>query len=144
MYLLDTNVLSELRKAPSGRAAPGVVAWAGAQDAETLFISVISLFEIELGILQIARRDPVQGEILRRWQQEHLRPAFVARILPVTDAIASRAADLHIPDPAPLADSLLAATALVHGLTVVTRNTVDFRFSGVPVLDPWGSTHSPA
>lgn len=138
MYLLDTNVLSELRKAPSGRASPNVVAWAAAQNADILFISVISLFEIDLGILQVARRDPAQGDILRRWSEEHLRPAFATRILPVTDAIARRAAALHIPDPAPLADSLIAATALVHDLRVVTRNTVDFRFFGVPMLDPWG------
>jgi toxin FitB len=137
MYLLDTNVISELRRAPSGRASANVVAWAGVQSVETLFLSVISLFEIERGILQANRRDPTQGEILRRWFGEYLIPAFAGRILPIDDAIAKRAAHLHSPDPAPLADSLIAATALVHGLTVVTRNTVDFQFSGLTVFDPW-------
>ena len=137
MNLLDTNVLSEFRKDSVGKADPRVVAWARSLAAERLFISVITLFEIEKGALLLERRDQRQGFLLRTWVETKLLPAFSGRILPVDDRVASLAASLHVPDPAPFADSLIAATAIVHGYAVVTRNARDFQFPGVAVINPW-------
>ena len=137
MNLLDTNVLSEFRKDSVGKADLRVVAWARSQTAERLFISVITLFEIEKGALLLERRDQRQGFLLRTWVETKLLPAFSGRILPVDDRVASLAASLHVPDPAPFADSLIAATAIVHGYAVVTRNARDFQFPGVAVINPW-------
>ncbi|KAB0565448.1 type II toxin-antitoxin system VapC family toxin [Pseudomonas palleroniana] len=134
MYLLDTNVISELRKP---QADAKVVAWAKSVIAPRMFISAITLKELETGVLRIERRDPVQGKVLRTWLKKHVMPAFDARILPVDAAVALRCAQLHVPDQANESDALIAATALVHGLTVVTRNVCDFRSSGVPLLNPW-------
>ena len=137
MYLLDTNVISELRKAKSGKANNKVVAWAESVSTSSLFLSVISILEIETGILLVERRDPAQGAILRTWLNHHVLPAFSERLLPIDLAIAQRCAQLHIPDPRSDRDALIAATALVHGMTVVTRNTKDFLGSAVKLLDPW-------
>ena len=137
MYLLDTNVVSELRKVKTGRANPGVAQWAQLVDAGALFLSVISLHELELGIQLMERRDAPQGALLRSWLETCVVPAFAERILPVDAAVARRGAGLHGPDPQPLRDGLIAATALEHGLTVVTRNTTDFEASGVRLLNPW-------
>jgi len=137
MYLLDTNVISELRKAKSGKANNKVVAWAESVSTSSLFLSVISILEIETGIFLVERRDPAQGAILRTWLNHHVLPAFSERLLPIDLAIAQRCAQLHIPDPRSDRDALIAATALVHGMTVVTRNTKDFTGSAVRLLDPW-------
>ncbi|MBM9484477.1 type II toxin-antitoxin system VapC family toxin [Pseudomonas sp. ICBG1301] len=134
MYLLDTNVISELRKP---QADAKVVAWAKSVIAPRMFISAITLKELETGVLRIERRDPVQGKVLRTWLKKHVMPAFDARILPVDATVALRCAQLHVPDQANESDALIAATALVHGLTVVTRNVCDFQSSGVPLLNPW-------
>nr|WP_314559753.1 type II toxin-antitoxin system VapC family toxin [uncultured Pseudomonas sp.] len=134
MYLLDTNVISELRKP---QADPKVVAWAKSVIAPRLFISAITLKELETGVLRIERRDPAQGKVLRTWLKRHVMPAFDSRILPVDTAVALRCAHLHVPDRANESDALIAATALVHGLTVVTRNISDFKSSGVPLINPW-------
>ena len=136
-YLLDTNVVSELRKAGDGKADPNVTRWIGAQDANDFFISVITILELERGILSIGRRDPVQGSRLREWMDQRVRPGFANRVLPVDEAVATRCAHLHIPDRRNEADALIAATALVHGLTVVTRNVQDFIGTGVILVDPW-------
>ncbi len=136
-YLLDTNVVSELRKVGDGKADANVTKWVGAQDSDDLFISVITILEIERGILGVQRRDASQGSRLRGWMDSRLRPAFAERVLPIDDAIATRCAHLHIPDRRNEADALIAATALVHGLTVVTRNIQDFDDTGVIVIDPW-------
>ena len=137
MYLLDTNVVSELRNVKTARANPGVAQWAEQVDAGALFLSVISLHELELGIQLMERRDGRQGALLRSWLETRVVPAFAERILPVDAAVARRSAGLHVPDPQPLRDGLIAATALEHGLTVVTRHTADFEASGVRLLNPW-------
>jgi len=137
MYLLDTNVLSELRKVPSGKADLNVKTWVQGVPVGRLFISVITLFELETGLLLIARRDATQGEMLRTWLERHLLPAFSDRILPVTLDIARRGAWLNVPNPRPRRDGLIAATALVHRLTVATRDVADFAPTGVPILNPW-------
>ncbi|WP_081688051.1 type II toxin-antitoxin system VapC family toxin [Rhizobium mesoamericanum] len=138
-YLLDTNVVSELRKVGDGKADTNVTKWVGAQDSNELVISVITILEIERGILTIQRRDSAQGSRLREWMDSHVRPAFAERILPIDDAIATRCAHLHIPERRNDADALIAATALVYGLTVVTRNIHDFNDTGVIIIDPWQS-----
>lgn len=136
-YLLDTNVLSELRKVGDGKADANVMQWVGAQSSSDLFISAITILELERGILSLQRRDAPQGSRLRAWMDSRVRPEFAERILPIDDAVATRCAHLHIPDRRNEADALIAATALVHGLTVVTRNTRDFDGTGVVFVDPW-------
>ncbi|MGV1760922.1 type II toxin-antitoxin system VapC family toxin [Rhizobium sp. A22-96] len=136
-YLLDTNVLSELRKVGDGKADANVVVWARAQATTQLCLSAITILELERGILSIQHRDAVQGARLRSWLENHVRPEFVGRILSIDDVIATRCAHLHIPDRRNEADALIAATALVHGLIVVTRNVRDFEGTGAVVMDPW-------
>lgn len=137
MYLLDTNVVSELRRAKTGKADPHVVSWAERVSAASLFLSAVTVLELEMGVLLIERRDPAQGTLLRAWLDERVLPAFAGRILPVDTAVARRCARLHVPDPRAERDALIAATALVQGLTVVTRNVADFAPMGVEILDPW-------
>lgn len=137
MFLLDTNVLSELRKVRAGKADANVAAWAQTVDAADLFVSVVCLLELELGVLSLERRDADQGAILRTWLDQRVLPEFAARTLPIDTAVARRCARLHVPDRRNERDALIAATALVHGMTVVTRNTRDFEPTGVPTLNPW-------
>jgi toxin FitB len=140
MFLLDTNVVSELRKAIAGKADKNVVSWAGSTAAGDLFVSVLTVQELEIGVLLAERRDPSQGRLLRRWLEAQVLPAFTHRILPVDTAVARRSAALHVPDPRPVRDALIAATGLVHGMPVVTRNVADFEPTGVEVVDPWAPT----
>lgn len=135
-YLLDTNVVSELRK-PERRADPGVRDWVAARAGSDLHLSVITILEVEVGIARLARRDVAQARLLQTWLDNELLDAFARRILAVDVAVARRAARLHVPDPRPERDTLIAATAAVHGLTVVTRNTRDFDSLGVAVVNPW-------
>lgn len=137
MYLLDTNVVSELRKVRAGKADANVARWAELADAAQLFVSVIVLQELEIGVLLAERKDPGKGRILRVWLEDYVLHAFSGRILPVDKAVARIGARLHVPDPRPVRDALIAATALVHQMTVVTRNTQDFAPTGVSVLNPW-------
>lgn len=137
MYLLDTNVVSELRKIRLGKADVHVAAWADSVVAADLFLSVITIQELEIGVLLAERRDPSQGAVFRTWLNNHVLPAFAGRILSVDTAVAKRSALLHVPDPRPVRDGLIAATALVHGMTVVTRNLADFEPTGVITLNPW-------
>lgn len=137
MFLLDTNVVSELRKVRFGRADKNVAQWADSVDAVDLYLSAITVQELELGVLLVERRDSAQGAIFRTWLENHVFPAFVGRILPVDTAIAQCCAALHAPNPGPAMDSLIAATALVHGMTLVTRNVADFQSTGVMILNPW-------
>ena len=141
MFLLDTNVISELRKAGDGKADANVVAWLSSVDATTFYLSAVTLMEIELGIFRIERRDPPQGARLRAWMDHHVLPEFADRTLPVDTAVALRCAPLHVPDPRPERDAFIAATALTHGMTVVTRNLADFTPTGVPLLNPWEAPH---
>jgi predicted nucleic acid-binding protein len=141
MFILDTNVVSELRKVRTGKADPQVVIWADSVDAKTLFISAITILEIEIGILQIERKDTAQGNLLRAWLENQVLPEFDGRIFPVDTAVARRCATLHVPDPHAERDALIAATALTHGMTIVTRNVADFHSTGVPLLNPWEASH---
>lgn len=137
MYILDTNVVSELRKAK--KAHQNVKKWAQALPSASLYISVISVLELEIGILLIERRDKEQGAILRAWMDRHVLPTFSGRILAIDTAVAQRCAALHVPNPRSDRDALIAATGLVYGLTVATRNVADFERMGVGVLNPWES-----
>jgi predicted nucleic acid-binding protein len=135
MFLLDTNVVSELRRPQ--KADRNVVAWASTIPAASFFLSAISILEIELGALLIARKDATQGAVLRSWIDEQILPRFEGRILPVDTAVAQRCARLHVPDPRAERDALIMATAIVHGLTIVTRNVADFEPAGIALLNPW-------
>jgi predicted nucleic acid-binding protein len=137
LFLLDTNVVSELRKARSGKCDLNVAAWARGVPAAGLYVSVIVIQELEIGTLLAERRDPAQAVVLRAWLDEHVLPAFAERILPIDLEVARRSAALHVPDPRPFRDGLIAATALTHGMTLVTRNTTDFAPTGVPLWNPW-------
>ena len=136
-FLLDTNVVSELRKVGSGRVDLNVASWAESVPGDALFLSVITIQEIEIGVLRLERRDQKQGGMLRKWFENHVLPAFSGRILDVNVAVARRSAALHVPDVRPVRDTLIAATAFVHGMTLVTRNINDFRAAGVPLFNPW-------
>ncbi|KQY16713.1 twitching motility protein PilT [Rhizobium sp. Root73] len=136
-YLLDTNVVSELRKIGDGKADANVVAWVSREDATSFFLSAITILELERGILGVQRRDARQGARLRTWLDSHVRPEFAGRIIAVDEVVATRCAHLHIPDRRNEVDALIAATALVHGLTVVTRNVKDFERTGAIIVDPW-------
>ncbi|WP_433661379.1 type II toxin-antitoxin system VapC family toxin [Nocardia sp. CA-128927] len=140
MFLLDTNVVSELRKAKSGKLDKNVRAWAADNPVAGLFVSAITVQELEIGVLRVERRDPAQGAMLRTWLESQVLPSFAERILPVDAAVARRSAGLHVPNTRPFRDALIAATALVHGMTVATRNARDFEPTGVSILDPWESS----
>jgi predicted nucleic acid-binding protein len=142
MFVLDTNVVSELRKVRLGKADSNVAAWAESVDASDLFVSAITIMELELGVLSIERRDAPQGLILRAWLEQHVLPEFSKRTLPVDTAVAQRCARIHVPDRRSERDALIAATALVHGMTVVTRNVADFQPMSVSVLNPWQLSQS--
>jgi toxin FitB len=137
MFILDTNVVSELRKIRLGRADERVAMWADSVESADLYLSAITVQELEIGVLLAQRRDPAQGAVLRMWMDAHVLPTFADRILSVDLAVAQRNARLHVPDPRPVRDCLIAATALVHGMTVVTRNVSDFEPCGVDLINPW-------
>ncbi len=137
MFLLDTNVVSELRKIRSGKADPHLTRWADSVDAGSLYLSAITVLELEIGISQLEHKVPHQGTALRTWLVTLVLPEFNGRILPVDTAVAQRCAHLLVPDPRAERVALIAATALVHGMTVVTRNLVDFEATRVPLLNPW-------
>ncbi|EBQ7118299.1 type II toxin-antitoxin system VapC family toxin [Salmonella enterica] len=139
MFILDTNVISELRKAGDGKADSQVMRWLSSVNSRQLYLSVITLLELERGILRVERRDVLQGQMLRRWLDGNVLPVFADRILPVDVAVVRQCARLHVPDPRPESDTLIAATALVHGMTVVTRNVADFDPTGVAIINPWVS-----
>lgn len=137
MYLIDTNVLSELRKAKSAKADLNVINWANSVEVNKLFLSSVTVFEIEMGILSRERKDPSQGSVLRGWFENQVIPAFSERIIAFDTKIALRCARLHVPDPKSERDSMIAATALANHFAVVTRNTKDFIHTGVQLINPW-------
>jgi predicted nucleic acid-binding protein len=137
MFLIDTNVISESRKIASGKAAPEVVEWLSATDPSTAFISAMSLFELELGVVRVERRDRTQGRALRHWLDQVVKAGFSGRVLAMDSSVAIACAELHVPDPVSERDGWIAATALVHGLTIATRNVTDFSATGVPIINPW-------
>lgn len=139
IYLLDTNVVSELRKAGDGRADPKVTAWAENLPAQSLFMSAINLMELEIGVLRMERRDNAQGTMLRRWLDRHVVPFFSGRLLAVDEAVAMECARLHVPDKSPERDALIAATALIHNMAIATRNVKDFDGMGAKTYNPWTS-----
>jgi predicted nucleic acid-binding protein len=137
MYLLDTNVISEMRKFRTGRGDPRVQGWVGGQSHFDLYLSAITIFEMEAGVRKMMRKDVTQGQLLEDWLHTRVLVEFQERILHVDTAVALRCAALHSSVTAPYRDSLIAATALVRGMTVVTRNVKDFVPMGLRVLNPW-------
>ncbi len=138
MFVLDTNVVSELRKVRSGKANPRVAEWASGVPSAQMFLSSITIHELEHGVLLAERGDAAQGAVLRQWLDQSVAAAFANRVLAIDETVAKRAAALHVPDPAPLRDGFIGATGLVHRMAVVTRNVKDFeRFDGLAVINPW-------
>jgi predicted nucleic acid-binding protein len=137
IYLLDTNVISEMRPMRTRQPNPNVVRWVQSVPANSLYLSSITVFELELGALLAQRRDAPKGLALRTWIDRHVLPAFDERILSVDTKVAQRCAALQVPDARSERDAFIAATALVHCMTVVTRNTADFAPTGVTTLNPW-------
>ena len=137
MFILDTNVVSELRKGK--KAHRSVKIWAQALPSASFYLSVVSILELEIGILLLERRDRQQGGILRAWMDGHVLPSFSCRILPIDTVVAQRCAVLHVPNPRSDRDALIAATALVHGMTIVSRNVSHFQPTGVRAVNPWQS-----
>lgn len=135
MFVVDTNVLSALRRPE--KLPPQVLQWAESVDADDFFVSAISILEIAIGVLAKDRTDARQAQVLRAWLETDILDRFENRILPVDTAVARRCAPLHVPDRRSERDALIAATALVHGMTVVTRNVADFEATGVPLINPW-------
>jgi len=133
-YLIDTNVISELRKGE--RADPGVTAWMAQVGDDELYLSVLVVGEVRSGVEQVRRRDVAQAEVLDAWLRRITRD-HADRVLPITSTIAETWGRLNVPDPLPVVDALLAATALVHGLTVATRNVDDIARTGVAVVNPF-------
>lgn len=136
MYLFDTNVISSLRRLR--QLDDRVAATIEAVPITSAYVSVITLMELEIGVLSMERRDPSQGDMLRHWLRSLRMEIDADHILPVSEQIAYRCASLHVPDRRPQNDSLIAATALVHHLTLVTRNVSDFQgIDGLQLLNPW-------
>ena len=120
-----------------GRADVRVTRWISGQNAASFYISALTLTELEIGILRIERRDAGQADRLRTWMDRHVLPEFLERTLPVDSAVALQCARLHVPNPRAERDALIATTAIVHGMTVVTGNVTDFEATGVGLLNPW-------
>lgn len=137
MYLLDTNVISELRKLRSARADRNVAEWAGKIETSETWLSVITIQELDIGVQLAERKDVVKGRILRQWLEDSILPAYRERLIDIDLEVARCGARMQIPDPRPFRDSLIAATAIVHGLVVVTRNTPDFETTGAETFNPW-------
>jgi toxin FitB len=138
MYLLDTNIISESRKLGTGRIDPQAARWFAEVDAESSFISAMTVFELERGVAQMERRDAKQGAALRHWLDGQILTVYEHRTLPLTREVALICAGLHIPNPKSERDAWIAATAIEAGLTLVTRNVADFANLGVTLINPFG------
>ncbi len=136
-FLLDTNVISEIRKRE--RANPNVAQWISRTPVGEIGTSVLVIAEIRRGIELKRRSDPEQAKSLDRWFSQ-MRTRLADRVLPIDEPIAEAWALMGVPDPLSPIDGLLAATAKVHGLTLVTRNIKDIAVTGVPFLDPFSAT----
>lgn len=137
MYLLDTNVVSELRKSSSGRVDANVLRWSQSVPPSLCHVSAMSILELEIGVRQMERRDARQGEPLRQWLDGIVLPFFKDRVLPVDLPVVLRYAATSVPDRRPERDGLIGATAHVHNMVLVTRNVADFSGSDVRILNPW-------
>lgn len=135
MFIVDTNIVSDLRK--PGKAPPSLVAWAQSQPPSAIYISVVSMWELEYGILLKAHSDLAQGKVLKDWFEQSVISAYTGRILPICFDVMRVCAPMHVPDKRPERDALIAATAIVHNMTVVTRNENDFAGMNCPLLNPW-------
>ena len=135
MFIFDSNVVSELRRPE--RANAKVRSFAESTPIANIFLSAISVLELEVGALRIERRDKAQGMILRTWLEEQIYPRFEGRIFAIDPAVAKACAKLHVPDPHAERDAFIAATAIVHGMTIVTRNSTDFEATGAKIFNPW-------
>ena len=140
-FLLYTNVISEVRKSRQ-RADPSVRQWLSGHTPSDLYLSAITVLEVELGIARLGRRDPDQHGRLQTWLDRDLLPTFAGRVLPVDVHVARTAARLHVPDPRPERDALIGATAIAHGFTLVTRNVADFEPMGIALINPWTTTRT--
>ena len=139
MYLLDTNVVSEMRKISARRADRSVTAWSNSVAAPEMYVSAVTIEELETGVLGIERWDAAQGELFRRWMEDQVLTVFEGRVLPIDTRVVRKSAGLHVPDRRPVCDGFIAATALVHGLILVTRNAEVFEPMGVKFVNPWES-----
>lgn len=138
-FLLDTNVISELRKNRHNRVEKNVALWAESINPEMLYISVMTVYEIDIGILRLERKDRLKSSLIRKWFDDQVISTFSGRIVPVDTEICLRCAALNVPDPKPFRDSLIAATALVRNMILVTRNVADFKGLGLQLVNPWNS-----
>lgn len=137
MFVLDTNVVSELRRAGAGKADANVVAWAASVPVALQFISALTVFELEYGVRLKEHSDPAQGAMLRLWLETQVRPTFNGRTLPIDAQVALKCAPMYVPNPCKERDSFIAATAMVRGMTVVTRDVTDFAPTGATLFNPW-------
>ncbi|MFT4162982.1 type II toxin-antitoxin system VapC family toxin [Shinella sp.] len=137
MLLLDTNVISELRKVASGRAEANVILWNETVDPAETFISTVILHELEIGVRLVEHNDPVAGKVLRNWLENMVLTAFSGRILPLDETAAVQAAKWHVPNPRPINDAYIAAIAFTRRMTLVTRNIRVFEGMGIALVNPW-------